>query len=100
MKDETREAYPETSSSTCTSAHALGLGVPLEVFYRTPAEVAEYAGLNGALDGSNPWCDADGVPLNGGWYYWQCFPGCLPDSEPMGPFPTESEARADGEEWQ
>lgn len=30
-----------------------------------------------------------------GWYYWYCFPGCLPDSDPMGPFDTEAEALAD-----
>lgn len=27
-----------------------------------------------------------------GWYYWYCFPGCLPDSEPNGPFATEQDA--------
>lgn len=31
-------------------------------------------------------------------YYWQsCFPGCLPDGEPNGPFPTEAEALADAQ---
>jgi len=30
-----------------------------------------------------------------GWYWWHCFPGCLPDSEPMGPYDTESDALAD-----
>lgn len=38
--------------------------------------------------------DADG-PCEDGWYYWYCFPGCLPDSEPFGPFETEDEALAD-----
>jgi hypothetical protein len=35
-----------------------------------------------------------------GWYYWYCFPGCMPDSGPIGPFATEAEALAaaqDGE---
>ena len=27
-----------------------------------------------------------------GWYWWTCFPGCLPDSDPFGPFATETEA--------
>jgi hypothetical protein len=27
-----------------------------------------------------------------GWYWQACFPGCLPDSEPNGPFDTENEA--------
>lgn len=26
------------------------------------------------------------------WFYWFCFPGCLPDSDPFGPFATEQEA--------
>jgi hypothetical protein len=30
-----------------------------------------------------------------GWYWWPCFPGCLPDGEPSGPFETEAEAIAD-----
>lgn len=34
--------------------------------------------------------DSDFYPA--GWYYWYCLPGCLPDSEPMGPFETEQEA--------
>ena len=29
-------------------------------------------------------------------YYWQaCSPGCLPDSDPIGPFATKAEALAD-----
>lgn len=27
-----------------------------------------------------------------GWYWWACFPGCLPDSEPNGPHASEQEA--------
>jgi hypothetical protein len=33
-----------------------------------------------------------------GWYWWTCFPGCLPDSEPSGPFDTEAEALADAQD--
>lgn len=33
-----------------------------------------------------------------GWFYWFCFPGCLPDGEPMGPFASEAEAIADAQE--
>lgn len=32
-----------------------------------------------------------------GWYWWACFPGCLPDSDPIGPFATEEEALADAQ---
>lgn len=27
-----------------------------------------------------------------GWYWWSCFPGCMPDSEPFGPFDSHSAA--------
>ena len=33
-----------------------------------------------------------------GYYWWSCFPGCLPDGEPNGPFATEAEALADARE--
>ena len=33
-----------------------------------------------------------------GWYWWTCFPGCLPDSDPFGPFDTEAEAVADSQD--
>ena len=33
-------------------------------------------------------------------YYWQaCFPGCLPDGEPIGPFETEQAAIKDATEF-
>ena len=32
-----------------------------------------------------------------GWYWWPCFPGCLPDGDPMGPFETENEAITDAQ---
>ena len=33
-----------------------------------------------------------------GWYWQTCLPGCMPDSEPFGPFDTEGEALADARE--
>lgn len=30
-----------------------------------------------------------------GWYWQACFPGCLPDGEPSGPFKTEQDAITD-----
>ena len=33
-------------------------------------------------------------------YYWQaCFPGCLPDGEPVGPFETEEAAIKDAQDY-
>lgn len=53
----------------------------IEVFYRT--DTANRA------DG---WIDDEGDPLPGGWYWWTCFPGCLPDSDPDGPYDSEADA--------
>ena len=39
--------------------------------------------------------DEAGEPLQDGWYWWAGFLGCLPDSEPCGPFTTEQEALND-----
>ena len=30
--------------------------------------------------------------ITGGWFYWYCFPGCMPDSDAMGPYETRQEA--------
>jgi hypothetical protein len=34
----------------------------------------------------------------GGWFYWYCLPGCLPDSSPEGPFPTADAAKQAAQE--
>ena len=33
-----------------------------------------------------------------GWYWWTCFPGCMPDSDAFGPYATEAEALADAQD--
>jgi hypothetical protein len=42
--------------------------------------------------------DYRGERIEAGWYYWFCLPGCLPDSDPVGPFASEDEALADARE--
>lgn len=37
--------------------------------------------------------------LTGHWY-WSCSPGCIPDSEPLGPFTTQAKAIQDASENQ
>ena len=39
--------------------------------------------------------DADGNPVEPGWYWWACMPGCLPDGEATGPFETSALAYHD-----
>lgn len=34
----------------------------------------------------------------GGWFWWTCTPGCLPDSSAMGPFASYAEALKDARE--
>ena len=41
-------------------------------------------------------CSEHGHPQ--GWYWWNCQPGCLPNGEPSGPFPTAKEAYEDARE--
>lgn len=41
----------------------------------------------------------DGDEMKPGWYWWSCFPGCLPDGEPSGPFAYSSQAHEDADEW-
>ena len=36
--------------------------------------------------------EAEGI--KGGWFYWYCIPGCLPDSGMCGPFNSWQEAKA------
>ena len=36
--------------------------------------------------------------IAGGWFWWTCFPGCMPDSSAFGPFATREEALADAQE--
>lgn len=38
---------------------------------------------------------AGGNPTHLGWYWWSCWPGCLPDGDPSGPFPTAEGAYLD-----
>ena len=43
--------------------------------------------------------DADGEKLDPGWFYWFCLPGCLPDSDPFGPYSTADAALAAAQDY-
>lgn len=43
-------------------------------------------------------CDPDQITKGVGWFYWSCFPGCLPDSDPFGPFESERAAIDDADD--
>lgn len=45
-------------------------------------------------------CFASDNQYEPGWYWWSCFPGCMPDGEQNGPFPTSEGAYLDAlEGW-
>lgn len=49
----------------------------IEIFYLRGEELKRFAEHN------KDW------PEEEGWYWWSCSPGCLPDGEATGPFPTK-----------
>src|SRR5687767_4690431 len=103
------QAYSDPSRES--DPHALP---DIEVFELTAAEVA-------ALDEDLVWeymkrhefrlaamCSRDREKMldaiveeegiKGGWFWQSCFPGCLPDSDPVGPFATKAEALEDAQQ--
>ena len=58
---------------------------------------------NNARSAACPECDRV-FPVSStdpvGWFYWFCFPGCMPDSDWVGPFDTRKEALADAQEFE
>jgi hypothetical protein len=72
----------------------------VEVFYHEHMK-RELCALNAgrmAERGGECILDDEGDCMGTGWYWWPCFPGCLPDSDPIGPFKTEAEALADAQD--
>jgi len=71
----------ETQATQLDEIDSLGI----EIFWAEFGELsADPIGNDGSAD-----------PLPAGWYWWNCFPGCLPDSVPFGPFATSHEAKKD-----
>jgi hypothetical protein len=54
-----------------------------ETFHLTAAQASERIASEGPCAGAT---------FEEGWYWWACFPGCMPDGDPAGPFKTEQEA--------
>ena len=81
----------------------------VEVFQLTATEVAEMdedsihefsrrhefrlASMNRRVRDAMLDAMVDELGITGGWFYWYCLPGCMPDSEPHGPFDTAEEAK-------
>ena len=67
----------------------------VEVFFVSEKEAARCT-AEALAEGTDP--DFTPGTFAPGWYWWKCFPGCMPDSDPCGPFATEAEALADARE--
>ena len=84
----------------------------IEVFALTAHEVAEahddvweymkrpefrIAAVNSRARKAMLDCMVEELLIEGAWFWQACFPGCLPDSDPYGPFATRAEALADAQ---
>lgn len=83
----------------------------LEIFQLTAREAAEQdedtvyefmkrhefrlASMNGKVREAMFDAIIEETGIEGGWFYWFCFPGCIPDSSAFGPFGSYNEALAD-----
>jgi hypothetical protein len=73
----------------------------VETFYMSEADILGVLADNGfTVNADDEVLDADGnladeypySPGAAGWYYQFCFPGCLPEGDPYGPYKTEQDA--------
>ncbi len=103
------QAYSDPSRES--DPHALP---DVEVFQLTASEVAELdtdtideymhrhefrlAQMNSRVRESMIDAIVEDNGITGGWFWWSCFPGCLPDGNPNGPFDTEEDALADAQD--
>lgn len=70
----------------------------VEVFYIAECDRYTLCEGNGEWHTQQPSTQAacEDCPESG-YFWWPCFPGCLPDGDPNGPFATEAEALADAQ---
>ena len=99
--DESRENDPHTLPD-------------LEIFQLTASEVAEQdevlldeymsrhefrlAAMNSRVREKMIDAMIEEEGITGGWFYWYCFPGCLPDSPAIGPYASAKEAKKAAQE--
>jgi hypothetical protein len=76
----------------------------IELFFMSKSELAQWYGDKDSvwydlakedLECSDPMSIDELAEQNEGYYWWSCCPGCLPDSDPNGPFLTELSASED-----
>lgn len=79
-----------------------------EVFQLTAEEAAEYyeddidtfskrhefrlASMNAKVREAMIEAMVEEIGITGGWFYWYCFPGCVPEGTPIGPYESKAAA--------
>jgi len=63
--------HPNENADDHAGFHRIGTG-SIEVFWSNSFAIAETS--------------------EKGWFWWPCFPGCLPNGDAYGPFSTSTEA--------
>ena len=71
----------------------------VEVFEAPVMECPDCGATLPGWEDTECWCGAEMIPQDrDAWWWWACFPGCLPDGDANGPFDTEEEALEDVQE--
>lgn len=110
--DSEHDGYP--TCSICGETHkyvnltSKGYGVEcdrenIEVFHMGENEFAsrdEGSWMADYMENAGvDWSDPESVKMEAeslaGWYYWCCFPGCMPEGDAVGPFKSELAAQQD-----
>lgn len=93
----TRRAEEARALDSYAGTHWLELDggpakIPVEIFW-DDADIPPHGGVPRNYD-------SEGKPVQPGWYWWVCYPGCLPegDGDPSGPFGSSAAAHTDAEE--
>lgn len=98
---ETDASSPYTlpSISVCQfTAHEVAEGMEDEVWEYSRKDEFRMAHMNGRVRERMLDAIVADYDVRGGFMWAVCFPGCLPDSEWSGPFPSYAEALADARE--
>lgn len=77
------------------TAHEVAEGMEEEIWEYSRKPVYKAASMNGRVRDRMLDAIIADYDVRGGFMWAVCFPGCLPDSEWSGPFPSREEALAD-----
>lgn len=80
--------HTEEQQAECRSTYG-----SFEIFWHDGGHMVEAE--EGDCMPLDEWRDAEAA----GWYWQACFPGCLPDGEPSGPFASSAQALEDADPW-